>query len=316
MKRIQLVWLAPLFCSAIAIGPPLVTQAQEPEADVIPSETELYRNWYNETDPAKKLEHGKSYLSEYPKGQYAEYLSTWVRAEELKQKWTQAEAKYVAALKQENDAQLFQAGGELLEIDKDNIGILYTLANRARMLARKNPPNYTYAAKATQYARHAIDRINAGQIPKNVDNNAWESQGKAITLGNLHELLGLIALRDNRDADAVKAFQSIATYQKRDPMPHYYLGKLENDAYQKLVAQLPADPEERVKPEHAALVDQANAALDRVIQHWAKVMAYSDADSPYRSVVAGPLETYYKARHENDASGLQALIESFKGGSS
>jgi hypothetical protein len=312
-----LIWLAIwLTGAAIACIDPAPARGQEPaESEVTPSETELYRTWYNEADPAKKLEHGRAYLREYPKGQYADYLGKWVHSEELKQKWAAAEQKYVAALKQEDDRSLFQAGAELLEVDTENIGILYTLANRARLLAHKNPPDYTYAAVATKYAKKAISLIDAGQVPKSItDRSAWESQGKAITLGNLYELLGLIALKDNQDAGAMAAFEKVATYQKHDPMPHYYLGKLENDAYQKLVAQLPAEPEQRAKPEHAALVDQANAALDRVIEHWVQVIAYSKDDSAYSSVVQKPLETYYKARHENDASGLEKLIASYRSG--
>jgi hypothetical protein len=115
-------------------------------------------------------------------------------------------------------------------------------------------------------------------------------------------------------AAAVQPLETAIRNDQKDILSYYFLGQAYNAQYAAHASkfgQVPADQQET--PEAKALLDRVNAAADKVIENWVRVIALAGSDPNWAKVketVQPVVADLYKYRHENDPNGWQQLVNS------
>ena len=329
MKRTLLMMAALTFSFALYV--PLATAttivpgpvAQDPT----PEEAAAYKAWFdanNAKDFVKANDLAKAYLEKFPSGKYAEYL---------KNKWIPSLHPFFfnKAVEAKNVAEIIRIGKEVLARDPDNLDYLSALVVQIRTLELfANPPNFTHAAEAAEFAERAIRLIEAGKTPTGADPKVFN---KNVTLAYMHQTLAVIAENGKNVDKALAEYDKAAALEPSNPAFFFHCGRIHNDKYaanaqkydaaQKKVDAIPeadrnaAEP----RPEVKTAVDEAKAAFtqvkneaEAVVNCWVRYVALtSDKPSETRNTVLGVVTGLYKFRNNNSEDGLQKLIDDNKG---
>jgi hypothetical protein len=113
-------------------------------------------------------------------------------------------------------------------------------------------------------------------------------------------------------AEARNSLASAIRLSPRNADNYVLLSTMANDEYQRLAqAQKAAAP----GAEKDALLKQAEAQMDEVIDAYARTIALTEGNAQYDAMRVGlkaDLESYYRYRHAGSTDGLQALIDKYK----
>ncbi len=102
--------------------------------------------------------------------------------------------RFDAAIKSKNTAETFAVGKEILAKDPDIVDVLIVLATVGYDQARMNPPVNTYNTETVDYAKSAIDKIQAGKTSVNGSYGvlAYSYKNKENALGWMNYIVGYV----------------------------------------------------------------------------------------------------------------------------
>ncbi|HEY9401606.1 MAG TPA: hypothetical protein VIQ24_02850 [Pyrinomonadaceae bacterium] len=271
------------------------------------------------------------FLQKYPKSPLRPQVAPLVadRINQIKdpaQRIAQAES-YLKLFTAPGDAELVNAQLLYAYIDANRLDDAFALAPKA---VDKNPDpvaaminlargglgeaqkkNLKYAAPSRQMALKAITLIESSRKPETVSDATWNDY-KTRWLPQLYQWVAMLSLEAGDRADAKANLASAIKLNPRDPISYVLLSTMANDEYQRLAQ---AHKAAAAGAEKDALLKQAEAQMDEVIDAYAHAVALTEGNAQYDTMRAGlraDLESYYKYRHGNSTDGLQALIDKYK----
>jgi hypothetical protein len=297
---------------AFVVVPASPALAQEDQDEAI-----AYHAWFaanQAQDNAKAVEAAEAYLTKFPNGQYAEFLTKWLAPAQL--------SKLNDAIKSNNVDQMLEVGNAILANDAENLNVLYALAfqiRRQELLA--SPRSYAHAAEAVDLSTKTIALVESGKTLAGVENF-----DKDATLAWLYQNLAFVEAKDGMTDKAEELYRKSTSHAPQDPqIAGRNLGAL-IAVRQKAFAEaataynaLPAEDRSAAEPsaEVTGARDALNAEADALIDVAAQFVALAEVKNlpaATRDRVYAVLESAYKARNPDDAeaAGLQAVIDSKK----
>jgi hypothetical protein len=282
--------------------------------EAAPEEIVLYQSWYAASeakDVAKGYTAAQEYLQKFPKGQYAEYLGKWAAGARG--------TLFNQALEAKDTATMIRLGEERLREDPKDLSYLLALSlNLRRHELFASPPDYTHAAEAADFSRRAIALVEAGQAPPGTDPAKWN---RADTLAWLYQNVAVVAARQDKDDEALAAYRKSSELDPGNGGLVAYnslmSGSLLRARYDRAVERFKALPEEQRQgdapgPEAKAVLDDANAQADAVIEQWALFVALAEASDTYgetRAKIRQALSDLWSFRHPDDPEGIAKRID-------
>jgi hypothetical protein len=283
-------------------------------------EVTAYSSWLAASqakDAEKALGLANDYLTKFPKGQYAQYLTKWVTA-------TRG-ALFNQAIASKNVGAMLKLGREHLAAHPDDLDYVLALAlNLRRLELFASPPVETHAKDTNELSQKAIALIEAGKLPTGASAATWP---KNATLAWLTQNVAIVAARQQKTDAALAALAKSSSLDPKNASLGSYnallCGTLRKSRYDAPVATFKALPEaERgatLSANAKAALDDANAQADAAVDCWARFLALSDGQPAFASLrgkiekTAGELYAY---RHPDQPDGLSALVAHQKGGGS
>lgn len=289
------------------------TTAAQPAQDDAAAKTALYtqfREKLTAKDQAAAYELGKQYVTKYPgdTDQIATYVKNFVTNYEkalpkfncdklvADKKWSEAFAacKQVAA----NEPEDLKT-----HINLAWAGLFGAIGGDQQLMTEAAP-----------YTQKAIQLINAGKTPE---------QGQAFankdeTLGWMHYALGYYNLKSN-PKEATNYLHKAATYEgstKKDPQTYAWLAiAYQTGDYTRLSQEYKTMHEGKPEtPESKAALENIGQVLDRIIDSYARAIAYANASTDAaryanaKQTWMTDLTPLYKFRHNDSEAGLPELI--------
>jgi hypothetical protein len=295
--------------ATLALVPAAIAVAQE----VVQDEGAAYRAWHDASqaaDNAKAMAAAKTYLEQYPKGQYADFIKKWYGTAQM--------TALDAAIKEKRTADMIAVGRDILAADPENLNVLYALAfNIRRNELFAAPQNFTNAPAAVEFSNKAIALVESGKTLTGVANF-----DKNATLAWLTQILAVNEGKNGSAAEAIKLYEKSTAFAPEDPaiaarnlLAIVSLRQAKYGEVAKAYNALPdadraaAEP----KPEVKAAKDALNVEADALIDAAAGFVAFGRTKNlPAATVdrVNQLLETVYKGRFPEDATldGLKKVL--------
>jgi hypothetical protein len=261
------------------------------------------------SQPEVAYEAAREYLRRYQKDndQYTNYMSKWVAAYERDERERRL---LLLVYHDKNFAEAYPLAKQVLADDAENVKVLIALGYGGYM-STTEAKKEGFNAEAVQYARKAIQLIEAGKAP-----DTWEPfKNHDDTLASLTYAIGFMELR-TKPEEAISRFLKAMQYGsdlKTTPSTYYYLAlAYQNGLYRKLSADYSARFAD--KPETAeskTALAALNRVIDLMIDAYARAVALAGDDPKHQAAKAEwtkPLTEFYKFRHDNSDAGLKELI--------
>jgi type III secretion system FlhB-like substrate exporter len=199
-------------------------------------------------------------------------------------------------------------GAKWLAEHPDDITVMQNLTILASAQAIKG--NNAFVAQGRDYGAKAIALLEADKMPAGFDAAKWPDFKKQA-LVSLYRETGVIALKSGDNAAALPLLEKAIALGTNDAAVYFIVSDLHNDIYEdaakSAIVASAAD-----KP---AATQKAEAALDRVIESYARAIAFTDGKADFAQANAAFRERmtpYYKYRHKNSTDGMQQLIDKYK----
>ena len=275
-----------------------------------PAKIAIYKQFVDNRipNPTAAYQAARDYLQKYTKDkdQYTDYLSKWVLAYERDER----KRKLPGFINEKNFAEAYSTGAKILADEPDYLRAQIDLGYAGYLAA--SAKNETYNAQSLDYARKAIQAIEAGKSP-----TEWAPfKGKDDTLAYLNYAVGFLTLKSTPD-QAIDSLLKAAQYEseiKKTPSTYYFLAvayesgpyKTMSAAYQRDFADKPETPASK------AALEKLNVVIDRIIDAYARAIAAAGTDpktEASRKEWMAPLSTYYKFRHGGSDVGLKEFID-------
>jgi hypothetical protein len=322
--------------------------AQDPAATATPAQdeaaakTELYKKFttaYNRGKEIKKAdpnltqagnkdaygqaakeayEFAKEYVGKYPSNPDAifnfqkKYIGDYEKAVKEDRK-----AQLNALVKDKKFSEAFALGRQILADEPEDLGTNYDLALAGLNAARSVPPDEANNAETAKAARKAIQLIEGGAtfVP------GQPIAKKDETLSTLYVAYGATSIKTS-PGEAVTAFTKASQLEgpaKSDPLNYYLLAvAYQANEYEKLAASFQSrctTQEQRDGAECKAITDRLNLVVDRIIDAYARSIAYIGTNPAYQRAKDDwmkSLTEFYKYRHEGKEDGLKEYIAGIK----
>ena len=327
-----------LFVFALLLGavclnvtPALVAQEKPKEVKLSEGEAKLAEKIEKAAGAAAKLQAAEEFIKQYPQSslrpQLVEHLSAQIMGvQNDAQKITLAERylalfsgpgegdtlspvlvnAYVSA-KKFDDA--YRAGAAWLEKRPDDALVLANLSFHA--IAQAQAGNTKFLPVAEGYGTRALKLFEAETVPAGYDATLW-NEAKASWRPKLHQSLGLLALVNNKPADALKHLDQAAALNPNDAATFYLLASAKDEEYRQMAAQYQSMAAGAPKDE---LLKKINAKMDEIIDHYARTAALTEGQPQHqqlREQVMQSMTAYYKFRNNGSTDGMQKLIDKHK----
>lgn len=199
-------------------------------------------------------------------------------------------------------------GTDWLAKHPDDISVMRNLTILASAEAIKG--NNAFIAQGRDYGAKAIALLEADKVPAGYDPAKWPDF-KRESLVSLYRETGILAFKAGDNAAAIPLLEKAVELNSPDAAIYFLLSDLNNEVYEMRAKEsLIAAPSD--KP---AATQKAEAALDRVIESYARAIALTDGKPEFAQANAAfreRLTPYYKYRHKNSTDGMQQLIEKYK----
>jgi tetratricopeptide (TPR) repeat protein len=274
-----------------------------------PVKIEIYKKFYDNAraNPAVAYQAARDYLQKYnkDKDQYTDYLQKWVTVYERDER----KRNLPILINEKKFAEAYSTGAKILADEPSYLRAEIDLGYAGYLAA--SAKNETFNATALDYARKAIQAIEAGKQP-----TEWAPfKGKDDTLAYLNYAVGYLTLKTTPD-QSIDALIKAAQYEsdiKKTPSTYYFLAvayesgpyKTLSTAYQTNFANKPETPESK------AALDKLNVVMDRIIDAYARAIAAAGTDpktEASRKEWLAQMSTYYKFRHGGTDTGLTEFI--------
>ena len=313
--------LSPAFASA------QTPQSQPQTQGVSEDEKKALEKINTATDPTLKLQAASEYLKKFGKSPMRKKVATYLadevsRVEDPTQKVTLVQT-YISTFDQPDEVELvkpylidglvrgnkldegFAEGAKYLEKHPEDVLLRTQLAIVGANQVQKQNPKYVVASK--QYAKQSIELMEGDKKPPLMDPAAWTPY-KTLWLPKLYQAQGVMAYVSSDRASARTNLEKAATLEPGDPVNAMLLGTFANEEYQELAKKYNAEKNE-------AVLKQAHAKMDEVINWYARAVAGSEGkpayDAMYKELLPN-LEQYYSYRNNGSTKGLKELIEKYK----
>lgn len=258
-------------------------------------------------NPAAAYQAARDYMAKYQKDkdQYTDYLQKWILAYERDDR----KNSLPGMINQKNFAEAFATGAKILADEPNNLRVQIDLGYAGYLAA--SAKNEQFNATALDYARKAIQQIEAGKAPAE-----WAPfKGKDDTLAYLHYAVGFLTLKTdpNGAIDSLLKAAQLESDIKTTPSTYYFLGvAYEAGPYKTLSADYQAKYANKPEtPESKAALEKLNVVMDRIIDAYARAIAAAGTDpktQQNRTEWTAKLSTYYKFRHEGSDAGMTEFI--------
>lgn len=199
-------------------------------------------------------------------------------------------------------------GTDWLAKHPDDISVMRNLTILASAEAIKG--NNAFAAQGRDYGAKAIALLEADKMPAGFDAAKWPEY-KQESLASLYRETGVIAFKTGDNAEALRLLEKAVELGTADAAAYFIVGDLNNEVYElrakESIVAAPSD-----KP---AATKRAEEALDKVIESYARAIAFTEGKPDYAQANAQLRERiapYYKYRHKNSTEGMQQLIDKYK----
>ena len=199
-------------------------------------------------------------------------------------------------------------GTKWLAEHPDDVSVMQNLTILASAEAIKN--NNAFIAQGRDLGARAIALLEADKMPAGFDAAKWPDFKKQA-LVSLYRETGILAFKANDHAAAVPLLEKAVGLNSPDAAIYFLVSDLLNSEYEEyakraMVASAADKP---------AATQKAEAALDRVIDAYARAIAFTDGKAEFAQANAAFRERigpYYKYRHKGSTDGMQQLIDKYK----
>lgn len=203
----------------------------------------------------------------------------------------------------------FRVASAYLAKNPNDVAVLTQAALEGVEQAKKKEAKYIQ--QTLQFGAKAIELIESGKKPDAFDEARWsEYQTKWLPI--LYQSLGMISIMTGNKAEARTRLEKAVSLNAKDPFSYVLLASMLNDEYQQLAEQHKATTPGPVRD---AILKQAHAKLDEVIEFFAHAVGLAEGNAAYQQLhdsILQDLQAYYKYRHSGSSNGLQQLIDKYK----
>ena len=274
-----------------------------------PVKIEIYKRFYDNAKSNKTVAYqaARDYLQKYQKDkdQYIDYLQKWIRAYESDER----KDALPGLINQKNFGEAFATGAKILSEEPNNLRVQIDLGYAGYLAA--SAKNEQFNATALDYARKAIQQIEAGKAPAD-----WAPfKGKDDTLAYLHYAVGFLTLKSDPNGaidSLLKAAQLESDIRKTASTYYFLAAAYESGPYKTLSTEYQAKYANKPEtPESKAALEKLNVVMDRIIDAYARAIAAAGTDpktQQNRTDWTAKLSTYYKFRHDGSDAGMTEFI--------
>jgi tetratricopeptide (TPR) repeat protein len=202
----------------------------------------------------------------------------------------------------------FALAGEMLAKDSEDLDVLARMTQAGAEEAKKK--NRKYAEVSLQYGLKAIDLIEAGKKPANLDNETWALHKR--NLAQLYQQTAILYLATGNTQEAKTRLTKASSLAPQDPSNFALLGRIINADYLTEMKAYEAMPEGQAKQE---ALKKLETILDSMIDAYARAAGLATGVAEYQTLlqqVIPDLTAYYKYRNNQSTKGLQQLINRYR----
>ncbi|HEX8292655.1 MAG TPA: hypothetical protein VF570_12915 [Pyrinomonadaceae bacterium] len=199
-------------------------------------------------------------------------------------------------------------GTKWLADHPEDIAVMHNLTILASGQAIKG--NNAFTAQGREFGAKAIALLEADKMPAGYDAAKWPDF-KRQTLVSLYREAGILAYKANDNAAALPLLEKAVELGTSDAAIYFLTSDLLNDVYEMRAKESMAAP----AADKPAAKQKAEAALDRVIDSYARAIAFTEGKAEFAQANAAfreRLAPYYKYRHKNSTDGMQQLIDKYR----
>ncbi len=198
-------------------------------------------------------------------------------------------------------------GGKFLEKNPDDVIVNTLVAYAGASLVQKQPGNTAYVQKATSAGTKAVELMEGDKKPEKMDAKYW-ADFRNSWLPRLYQARGVTLYFSGDKPGAKENLEKAMGIDPYDANTLLMINNILNDEYQALAQKYQAERK-------SALMDQAVAKMDELIDILARATAIMEGDTKYGEMgkqVSEQLKQFYSFRHNNSTDGLKELIEKYK----
>ena len=199
-------------------------------------------------------------------------------------------------------------GTKWLADHPDDISVMQNLTILASGQAIKG--NNAFVAQGRDYGAKAIALLEGDKMPAGADAAKWPDFKKQALL-SLYRETGILAFKSNDNAAALPLLEKAVELGTNDAAIYFLVSDLNNDIYEQSAKAAMVAP----AADKPAAKQKAEAALDRVIDSYARAIAFTEGKAEFAQANAAFRERigpYYKYRHKGSTDGMQQLIDKYK----
>ena len=199
-------------------------------------------------------------------------------------------------------------GTKWLAEHPDDVTVMRNLTIMAAAEAIKG--NNAFVTQGRDLDAKAIALLEADKMPAGFDAAKWPEYRRE-SLASLYRETGVIAIKTGDNAAALPLLEKAIEHGTSDAAVYFIVSDLHNAVYEE-AAKTSIVASAADKP---AATQKAEAALDRVIESYARAIAFSDGKPEFAQANAAFRERigpYYKYRHKGSTDGMQQLIDKYK----
>lgn len=235
--------------------------------------------------------------------------------------------RFDTAVKANNAADSFAAGKQILAQNPDFVDVYLVLASAGFDQAILATPVDTYNADAVNYAKTAIQKIEAGKPSTTGDwgaviyayRNEKFPDGKSNALGSMNYDIGhIMYFRQNQKKEAIPYFYKSLQYNspaKNNPTVYQIIGA----SYFDEAKRLSQDSADKIKAANNTETDESKASYalakgyaDRAIDAYARAYKIASGNpaskKEYKDGLYKVIQDLYKFRYDGKIEGIDAYI--------
>lgn len=304
---------------------------QTKQSAVSKGEQEAAAKVQTAADLPAKLAAAGEFVKKYPKSSQRTQIVTYIARETEKltdgaQRITQlegmllvfkesADAEVITPilidvyLKEKRPDDAFRVTATYLVKNPNDVAVLtQAVIEGAEQAKNKNPK---FVAASQQYGLKAIELIESGKKPEAFDAAKW-SEYQTRWLPIIYQTVGMLSLMTGNKADARAKLDKAVSLNPDDPFTYVLIGTILNDEYEQIAKDYKSAAAGPLKD---AMLKQAHAKMDEVIDRYAHAVGLSDGKPGYQQLhdqMLEDLKSYYAYRHSGSTEGMQQLIDKYK----
>jgi hypothetical protein len=298
--------LIALISICLGVSIPALAQECTPEA-----KTALYNEFREnlKKDQAKANEQAKKWLA-CPEAAGETEIAAYLKNFNAKYEKANRKDQITDLVYNKKDfPKAFEVGRAILAEEPENLKLLIDLAYAG--FASATAKNEAFAADAVNYAKKAMQLIEAGKAP-----DKWEPYlGKDDALAYLNNIIGQLTVQKN-PSEALPYLIKVATYEsKLNKLPFTYgtlAAAYEAGPYAKLSEEYKGKfGGQDETPESKLALENVNQVIDRMIDAYARAVALAGTDAANQAAKKewmDSLSSWYKYRHNGVEAGLPEMI--------